>query len=52
MQQRLEACKVDLRRWNWQKYGSIEKSIKEKTKQLEILQSHEGATDGQEIKKL
>lgn len=51
VQQKLETCKVDLRRWNWQKYGNFEKAIKEKTKQLEILQRNETTMDGQEIKK-
>ena len=37
VQQRLEKCKGDLRRWSWQKYGNIEKAIRDKTKQLEIL---------------
>jgi hypothetical protein len=52
VQQRLEKCKGDLRRWSWQKYGNLEKAIKEKTKQLEILQRDEGAVDGQQIKVL
>jgi hypothetical protein len=45
VQQKLAHCKSALRRWNGQKYGCAEKAIKEKTKQLEILQRNERVED-------
>jgi hypothetical protein len=38
IQQKLAICKSKLGRWSWQKYGSIEKAIKKKTKRLEVMQ--------------
>ncbi|XP_059436588.1 uncharacterized protein LOC132169591 [Corylus avellana] len=52
VQQKLEACKGELKRWNWRKHGNFERAIKEKTKQLEILQRNENAKDGPSIKQL
>ncbi|XP_059429221.1 uncharacterized protein LOC132163036 [Corylus avellana] len=46
VQQKLEACKGALKRWNWQKHGNFEKAVKEKTQQLEIMQRNETVMDG------
>jgi hypothetical protein len=52
VQQKIARCKSALRRWNGQKYGCAEKAIKEKTKQLEIIQRNEHVEDRSAIKQL
>lgn len=52
LQQKLLLCKSDLRKWSWQKHGSIEMAVKEKTRKLELLQRNEGPWNFEEIKVL
>jgi hypothetical protein len=42
VQKKLAACQRRFTRWSGKKYGNVDKILKEKTKELEILQLNEG----------
>jgi hypothetical protein len=46
---RLAQCQTSLVRWSTRKYGDVEKRLKEKTKQLDLMQQHEGEENWGEI---
>lgn len=52
VQQKLDTCKAELRKWNGIKHGNAEKFIKEKAKILKELQEHEGPNSVEPIRQL
>jgi hypothetical protein len=52
VQQKLAYCQTELSSWSSRKFGNASKKLKDKTKQLELLQRHEGPGMSEGIKRL